>query len=172
MPMRPIVIHALVSGLVLSVTLGALLLTVIRANPEILLSDYPPDIKAKWGPMTSRTRRQRWLAAAVLLAAFVGVVAWSLSTLPAFSAHELTFASAFVYFAIMFGTFNTFDWLVIDCGLVYWQPRFVVLPGTEGMEGYRNYRFHFRGFLIGIPVVALGSALAAATVSIMLRARS
>lgn len=57
--------------------------------------------------------------------------------------------------------------MVIDRGLVYWQPRSVVLPATEGMQGYRNYRFHFRGFLIGIPVVLLGSAL----VSILVRAR-
>jgi len=25
----------------------------------------------------------------------------------------------------------------------------VVLPGTEGMAGYKNYAMHFRGFLIG-----------------------
>jgi hypothetical protein len=168
--MRPIVTHALVSGLALSVTIGALLLAVLRANPEILLNDYPPDIKTKWGPMTPRTKRQRWLASGILLVAILAVVAWSLSMLPAFLTRELTFLSAFAYFTIMFGTFNAFD-LVIDCGLVYWQPRFVVLPGTEGMEGYRNYRFHFRGFLIGIPVVVLGSALAAAVVSLLLRAR-
>jgi hypothetical protein len=170
---RSIITHALVSGLALSVTLGALLLAVIRANAEIMLNDYPPDIKAKWGPMTARTKRQRWLAAGMFLLAILAIVAWSLKTLPAFAARELTFASAFAYFAIMFGTFNVFDWLVIDCGLVYWQPRFAVLPGTEGMAGYSDYRFHFRGFLIGIPVVLLASALAAAVVSMMLlRARS
>jgi hypothetical protein len=49
----------------LSVVLGALLLAVIRANAAIMLNDYPPDIKAKWGPMTARTKRQRWLAAGV-----------------------------------------------------------------------------------------------------------
>jgi hypothetical protein len=57
--------------------------------------------------------------------------------------------------------------LVLDWGLVYWQPRFVVLPGTEGMAGYGSYWFHFRGFLIGIPIVLLGSALLAAIVSIL-----
>jgi hypothetical protein len=170
--MRSIVIHALVSGLALSITLGALVLTVFRANAEIMLNDYPPDIRAKWGPMTARTIRQRWFAAGLFLIAILAVVAWSLATLPTPAARDLTFASAFAHFAIMFGTFNAFDWLVIDCGLVYWQPRFVVLPGTEGMAGYRDYRFHFRGFLIGVPVVLLGSALAAATVSILVRRRS
>lgn len=170
--MRPIVTHALGFGLTLSVILGALLLVVVRANAEIMLNDYPPDIKARWGPMTERTRRQRMPVAAVFLLAILAVVAWSLETLPAFVSRDLTFGSAFVYFAIMFGTFNVFDWLVIDCGLVYWQPKFVVLPGTEGMAGYRNYLFHFRGFLIGIPIVLIGSALCAVIVSIMLRVRS
>ena len=164
--MRSIITHALVSGLALSATLGALLLAILRANAEIMLNDYPPDIKAKWGPMTARTKRHRWLAAGVLLLATVAVVAPSLMTLPAFEARQLSFASAFIYFAIMFGTFNVFDWLVIDCGLVHWQPRFVVLPGTEGLAGYGDYQFHFRAFLIGIPVVLLASALAAALVAL------
>jgi hypothetical protein len=67
----------------------------------------------------------------------------------------------------MFGTFNILDWVVLDWSLVYWQPRFVVLPGTEGMAGYRSYWFHFRGFLIGIPIVLMGSALLAAIVSML-----
>jgi hypothetical protein len=34
------------------------------------------------------------------------------------------------------------------------------------MAGYRDYRFHFRGFLIGIPIVLAGSALCAGIASI------
>lgn len=34
-------------------------------------------------------------------------------------------------------------------------------PGTEGMAGYRDYWFHFRGFLIGIPIILAASALLA-----------
>ena len=167
--MWPIVTHALGFGLVLSGIIIALLLVVLRANAEVMLNDYPPDIKAKWGPMTERTKRQRVVVAAVFLVAILGVVAWSLQTLPSFVARDTTFASAFAYFAIMFGTFNVLDCVVLDWGLVYYQPRFVVLPGTEGMAGYRNYWFHVRGFLIGIPIVLAGSALAAGILAIMVR---
>jgi hypothetical protein len=69
----------------------------------------------------------------------------------------------------MFGTFTILDCFVLDWGLVYWQPRFVVLPGTEGLAGYRNYWFHFRGFLIGIPIILALSALVAGIVSVMAR---
>jgi len=169
--MRLIIVHALGFGLVLGIALGALLLVVVRVNAEIMLNDYPPDVKAKWGPMTERTKRQRVFASGIFLVAILAIVAWSLATLPAFAVRDMTFASAFVYFAIMFGVFNVFDWLVIDCGLVYWQPHFAVLPGTEGLAGYRDYWFHFRGFLIGIPVVLIGSTVAAGVVSIILRFR-
>jgi hypothetical protein len=50
---------------------------------------------------------------------------------------------------VMF-VFNVVDWLILDwfmfCTLT---PRFVVIPGSEGMAEYKDYWFHFRGFLHG-----------------------
>ncbi len=166
--MRAIVTHSLEYGVVLSIVLFGLLLVVLRVNPEIMLNDYPPDIRVKWGPMTDRTKRQRVLVAILFLVTVLAIVAWSLRSLPALAAGDVTFAIAFAHFAIMFGTFNLLDWLLLDWPLVYWQPRFVVLPGTEGLAGYTNYWFHFRGFLIGIPIVLTASALLAAIVSILI----
>jgi len=157
--------HALEFGLVLSAVLSALLLIVLRANPEIMLNDYPPDIRAKWGPMTERTKPQRVLAAILLFVAGLTIAAWSIKRLPVLAGGVVTFSSGFVHFAIMFGTFNLVDLLLLDWPLVYWQPRFFVLPGTEGLAGYTSYWFHFRGFLIGIPIILAGSALCAAIVS-------
>jgi len=169
--MWPIVTHALEFGLVLSAVLFGLLLVVLRANPEIMLNDYTPDIRARWGPMSERSKRQRVLVAVAFLTVILGIVAWSFESFPVVVARDVTFAAAFVHFAIMFGTFNLLDWLVLDWGLVHWQPRFVVLPGTEGMAGYGDYWFHFRGFLIGIPIVLAGSALGAAVVSLLRESR-
>jgi len=58
--------------------------------------------------------------------------------------------------------FNMVDWLLIDwlifCTIT---PSFVVLAGTEGMAGYKNYAMHFRGFLIGMVFsVVLGLVIA------------
>ena len=45
---------------------------------------------------------------------------------------------------------NLVDWLILDWLIICTiTPKFVVLPGTEGMAGYKNYAMHFRGFLIG-----------------------
>jgi hypothetical protein len=164
-----IVSHAIGFGLLLSAVLFGLMFVVLRANPEIMLNDYPPDIKAKWGPMTENTKRQRVLVSVFFAIVVVGIMAWSLNAVPALVAGDVTFGVVFTHFVIMFGTFNVLDWAVLDCGLVYWQPRFIVLPGTEGMAGYRSYWFHFRGFLIGIPIVLAGSALCAGIVSVLIR---
>ena len=61
--------------------------------------------------------------------------------------------------------FNLVDWLLLDwlvfCTLT---PRFVVIPGTEGAAGYKDYAFHFRGFLIGTAFSALvGTVIAGIT---------
>jgi hypothetical protein len=46
--------------------------------------------------------------------------------------------------------FNLVDWLILDWLIICTiTPSFVVLPGTEGMAGYKNYWMHFKGFLIG-----------------------
>lgn len=60
------------------------------------------------------------------------------------------------------------DWLVF----LTLQPRFVVLPGTEGMEGYRDLQFHVRGFArasVASLVIAAINAAVLATASAWLR---
>jgi hypothetical protein len=38
----------------------------------------------------------------------------------------------------------------------------MVLPGTQGMAGYRDYRFHFVGFLKGLGFCLFGGLVIAA----------
>jgi hypothetical protein len=133
----PIVTHALSSGLILSVALFGLILVVLRVNPR----DHAQRLSAGCTRQVGTDDPSRQAPA---------------------RGRDVTFPGAFTRFAIMFGTFNLLDWLALDWPLVYWQPRFLVLPGTEGMAGYRDYWFHARGFLIGCPIIAAGSALSAA----------
>jgi hypothetical protein len=48
----------LVYGIPLSLVLSALLLTMIRANPRLMLQDYPRDIQAAVPPKTPAEQRQ------------------------------------------------------------------------------------------------------------------
>ncbi len=157
--MPPIIVPAFGWGLVLSAVLFAVLLGVLRANPEIMLNDYPPDVRARWGPISPRSRRQRTWVALLIFALLALIVFLSTRALPRTANGRIPFVTAFVHFLVMLGTFNVLDWLALDWPLVYWRPRFLVLPGTEGMAGYSSYWFHFRGFLIGLPIITVGSAL-------------
>ena len=53
--------------------------------------------------------------------------------------------------------------LVLDgvSGISTITPRFVVIPGTEGMEAYKDYAYHFRASMVGtILSVAAGLVIA------------
>jgi hypothetical protein len=162
MPLWPVVQHALLWGLALSAVLFALALALLRFNPEIMLKDYPPDIQAKHGPMSERTKRQRLPVGLFFVLVLLAIVAASFSQLGKLWGGGVSFLPAFVHLFTMFSVFNLLDWLVLDwLIMVRLQPRFIVLPGTEGMAGYRSYWFHFRGFLIGLPITLAASLLLA-----------
>jgi hypothetical protein len=61
--------------------------------------------------------------------------------------------------------FNLVDWLILDwlmfCTIT---PGFLVITGTEGMAGYKDYLFHFRGFLIGSVLSAIAGLVIATIV--------
>lgn len=141
---------ALLYGLVLSVVLT--ILTVISGviALDMFVDDYPPDVKQKYGPMSPRAVRLRPFIAAML---FLTVLVIPLVGLFSLRTKFLTvpFLSAVVFAGIAILVFNVFDLIILDwlffCTI---QPRSMVLPGTEGMAGYRDYRFHFVGFLKGL----------------------
>jgi len=57
-------------------------------------------------------------------------------------------------------SFNIVDLFIIDW-LVFCTitPNFIVIPGSEGNPAYKDYRFHFIGFLKGCIFSTLGSLL-------------
>jgi len=164
----PIISNALVFGVVLGAILFTTILVVVRINPEIMLRDYPPDVRAEHGPMSDRSKRQRLVVGILVLAVMFGVIVASLAPiLDDVDAADL-FPTSFVHFFVMFSVINVLDWLVFDWLIVVRiRPSFLVLPGTEGMAGYRDYAFHFRGFLIGIPITLAASLLLAALITLL-----
>jgi hypothetical protein len=165
MTLWPIVRHALAYGGVLSGVSCLLLLGILWINPEIMLHDYPPDIQAKYGPMSERSKRQRIPVAVIFGAVVLGIVATSFVEVRANSGGHIPFLTAFVHLFVMFSLFNLADLLILDWPLVAIRPSFVVLPGTDGLAGYKDYGFHFRGFLIGTVLILMISALIAGVVA-------
>ena len=119
-------------------------------NAEMILNDYPPDVREKFGAMSERTRRQANLATLPLLATLGLVLVLGLGQLRSMIG-ELTFVNTFIVTTLIFQTWNLLDLVLLDWFLLMTlKPRFMILPGTEGMAGYNDYGFHFRKFLNGI----------------------
>jgi hypothetical protein len=162
LPWQMLLANALLFGLALSLVLGVIMTVSLVLAPDMWVGDYPPDVRERYGRMSPRAARLRpWVAIPFFLAIFV-LPLLSLARLES-ELGAVLFLPALASSFLTLMTFNLFDLLVADwlvfCTL---QPRWIVLPGTEGLAGYRDYRFHFVGFLKGIGFCLVGSLVIAA----------
>jgi len=149
---------ALPYGLALSLLIALVMSLSLAIAPDMWLSDYPPDIREKYGPMSDRAKRFRPMIGVLFFGAVLLIMAASNLRLQALPGTAPRFTDYLLSNLVTLMVFNLFDLLIVDWLLfVTIQPSVIVLPGTEGMAGYKNYRFHFRAFLIG----TVGSAVAA-----------
>jgi hypothetical protein len=153
--------YAIISGLVLSLVLTILSVIGGAVALDMFVGDYPPDIRQKYGHMSPRAARLRpYFAALLFLPVFIIPIVglFHLRT----EIGSVPFMPAFAFAGITLLVFNLFDLLILDwlffCTI---QPRSMVLPGTEGMAGYRDYRFHFIGFQKGLGFTVIGGLLVA-----------
>ena len=138
-------------GALLCGVVGPLVMGSLYYNPEIWLQDYPPDVRERYGPpRRPETRRQKLLVAGPMV---MFVLLWPVySTLRRRSANggRLSFPAAFLHAAGLIGVFNLFDAVVLDyLILTRMNPRFAILPGTEGLAGYQDLGLQGRAFLKG-----------------------
>lgn len=156
MNLLPIVI---LYGGPMSLSLFVLVMLMLWRNPRLLLQDYPEDVKATVPPKSPAERRTSVYCGIIF---FLLVVAFPLAGALAARAGSRDFLEIFLAaFGVAF-LFNVVDWLIIDWLIVCTvTPAFVVIPGTAGMAGYKNYGMHFRGFVVGCVLsVVLGFLIA------------
>jgi hypothetical protein len=132
-------------GVPLSISLSALIMIMLVRNPRLLLHSYPKDIRAAVPPESLAERRESACWAAMFLVLMIAFPFAAALTTP-----DRNFLEAFsTAFGVAF-LFNLVDWLILDwlilCTIT---PGFAVVPGTDGMAGYKNYAMHFRGFVAG-----------------------
>jgi hypothetical protein len=143
------------------------LLALVLYNPRLMLQDYPPAIKGIVPPKTEQEKRLSiWLGLPFILILFAFPV-YATFVFQARAGGEPGFLSLWFYaFGIAFA-FNLWDWLVLDW-LVFCTitPKQFVIPGSEGHPAYKDYFFHFRGFLIGTVFSAVMGLIAAGIVAI------
>ena len=152
---------AFIYGLALSLVLTILLAVSGAIALDMFVDNYPPDIKQKYGTMSPRSTRMRPYFAALLFLTLLAIPMMGLFALQA-ERNSVPFLPASAFSVSTLFVFNLFDLMILDwllfCTI---QPRMMVLPGTEGMAGYNDYRFHFIGFLKGLGFSVVGGLLIA-----------
>jgi hypothetical protein len=141
--------RVLVDGAILSVLLSIVIYGCLYIDPLIWVSDYPPDIQATVGAVEIPLG-QIIIVAVLCSGIIIGIVFQSNAKLRRQNDGKLSFLTAFINSALIFLFFATWDLLVLDWLIfVTIQPDFVVIPGTEGLAGYRDYWFHFEVSFLG-----------------------
>jgi len=152
----------LLDGALLSILSSILLIVILWINPRLFLQDYPDEIQAVVPPKTDLEKRQSLIAGIPFLLLLFAVPFISTLILKRQSVEMISFFSLFFNaFGVAF-FFNLVDLLVLDWLLFcYITPGFLVIPGTDGMEAYKDYGYHFRAFLIGTVLsIAAGLVIA------------
>ena len=154
----------LIDGTIMSVLLTIVVYGSIYVNPLFWISDYPPDIQATVGSVEVPIG-QKLVVVALALCIVVGVSLYSNATLRRRNDGELSFLAAFIHSALLLLFFAVWDLVVLDWLIfVTIQPDFVVIPGTEGLAGYKDHWFHFEVSFLGwaqwISILAGGLVLA------------
>ncbi|MCD4802947.1 MAG: hypothetical protein K8R16_08390 [Anaerolineales bacterium] len=147
----------LLDGALLSVLASISIVGILRFNPRLFLQDYPDEIQAAVPLKTDQEKRQSLITGIPFLLILLAVPFVSTLILKRESVEISSFFSLFLNaFSVAF-LFNLVDLLVLDWLLFcFITPSFLVIPGTEGMQEYKDYGFHFRAFLIGTALSIAG----------------
>ena len=141
--------HTLLHGLALSIIASFYIIITFLINPRIWLQDYPQAIQDLLPPKDEKEKRLSLILGIPFLILLVGIPLFSTILLENHNPEFKYISLAFNAFGVAFA-FNIVDWLVLDwlmfCTIT---PKFIILPGSEGSSAYKDYWFHFRGFLIG-----------------------
>jgi len=140
----------IVDGLTLSILSTILIGVSLRISPRLWLQDYPKDIQARVPPKTQKEKQQSTLIGFPFLFLLVAVPFFSTLALKQANNGNISFVLLLINAFGVFWTFNLVDLLLLDwlIGCTF-TPKFAIIPGTEGAAGYKDYVFHFRGFLTG-----------------------
>ena len=149
--------------------LFTLMVYLISREPIRTLYNYPPRIQERVRSLdeykdripTRKNKAAAKIAASVLFVVILGLILRYVNGYTAF-------LEAFGYGFLLWTIVNLWDLIVLDILWFCHDPHFV-FKGTEDMvKEYHDYRFHFRGFLIGEALALVVCALAGVLVQFVL----
>lgn len=159
---------ALIQGLIWAIMWGCSVTFIEMKWPHIFLHDYPKELQevVHLPPFTNKKIAYMFTTIAmIIIISFI-----FLSCVFTYKANEVNYLIILFHIFIVFMCWNLFDLIVMDwiifCTL---QPKFIVLPGSEGHRAYKDFKFHFIGFLKGCLIAAISSPIIAGICFVILR---
>jgi hypothetical protein len=155
----------LLHGAILSGTGALLIMSGVYFNPRFARKDLPRDIQDATPPLTRNEKLQALAFAIPFFALCIGIPLVSALTLQSPSNGGVPFLAVFIHiFGVIF-VFNLVDLFILDW-LIYCRitPRFIVIPGTEGFAGYKDFGHQFRAHIRGTILMVVLSLLLAGIV--------
>jgi hypothetical protein len=146
----------------------AIMVTIIEMKwPSMSIHNYPKVLQdiIKLPPI--KNEKIGKLFRLISLLVIVIFVFWSV--IYTYLLNTVSYFTILVHTGIVFMSWNIFDLLIIDwlifCIL---QPKYIVLPGSEGNKAYKDYMFHFICFLKGCIISLMGSIIIAGIIYMVL----
>lgn len=148
----------------LVITFGLLFIGI--KGPRLMLQDYPKAIQNATTPKTKEEKRLGILFGLPFILAFISYP-FGLGFHVAKSNGNYWYVLEHVYVLLFLG--NLYDLLIIDwLVFCYITPKIMVIPGTEGNPGYKDYKFHFIGFLKGLLITAVIAIILSGIVKLLI----
>ncbi|EJQ95940.1 MULTISPECIES: hypothetical protein [Bacillus] len=150
----------MIVGISMSFILTIMILGSLYYNPRLWLNDYPKDIQKVVLPKSINEKKQTYYFEIIYNIILFGTPL--VSTYILHQHEKLLYIEAYLHTFGIVMIFNLVDLFIIDWLIFCWiTPRFVVIPSTEGMKGYKDYIFHLRGAIVGTPFLAIISLFVA-----------
>lgn len=138
----------------------------VLKNPLSMVHDYPTDIYKRAQELrlvkeSHNRRSKKFLIKRIIALAVIGILFGMI-------VYYFNGASGFLkgagYTYLLWIAANWYDCIVIDW-IWFCHSKRVVIPGTEGMKGYKDYMFHvkgaLKGMLLGIPTAIVAGIIVA-----------
>lgn len=141
---------AIIEGLVWSALWIIYVYIIVKCFPWQMLHDYPKDIQEAATlkePTEQQNTKSKLFSAIGSLVIFGAIILFGIAQ---FRLERTSIWNLFGFIFIIAMMWNVIDLLVMDWLIICTiTPKWVVIEGTDGCKGYKDYWYHFKGFLIG-----------------------
>lgn len=142
------------------------LLLLLKKNPRYMMQDYPKEILKSVEEKTAKEKRESLLFGFPFISILL-LYPVLLGFYGKFVVDNGFLVNWLTIFLLVF-SFNVVDLLILDWLLFcFITPGFIIIPGTEGNPGYKNYWFHFHGFLKGCGFSIIGSFVISSVIEVL-----